>query len=155
MPFAMRSLQDMSLFVQNALDEQSAGTALPFAIEDRQNGRLVGSTRLFDFAAAHRGVEIGATWLCPRVWRTRVNSECKYLLLSHCFETLNLLRVQFKTDGRNARSQAAIERLGAKREGVLRAHRILHDGFVRDSVMYSILDREWPEVKKRLEERLG
>ncbi len=155
LPFAMRSGQDMEAFVQAALHEQAAGTSLPFAIEDRDSGRLVGSTRLLDFVAAHRQAEIGATWLRPELWRTRANSECKYLLLRHCFERLDLLRLQLKTDARNARSQAAIERLGAVREGVLRAHRVLPDGFVRDSVLYSILAREWPAVKSSLEERLS
>jgi RimJ/RimL family protein N-acetyltransferase len=101
-----------------------------------------------------RGLEIGGTWYGSDFQRTVVNTECKYLLLSHAFETLGCIRVQLKTDQRNERSQRAIERIGAVKEGVLRNHMILPDGRYRHSVFYSILDTEWPEVKKRLEERM-
>ena len=96
-------------------------------------------------------MEIGHTWYNPSVWRTRVNTESKYMLLRYCFESLNLLRVQIKTDLRNERSQAAIARLGAQKEGILRQHRVLYDGYIRDTVMFSIIDKEWPQVKERLE----
>ncbi len=96
-------------------------------------------------------MEIGWTWLARDAWRTPINTECKYLLLRHCFEDLGMVRVQVKTDARNVRAQRAIERLGALREGVLRRHRILPDGYIRNSVYYSILDAEWPAVKARLE----
>lgn len=142
---------DVQKFVQQALEEQQAGQGIPFSVYDRVTDTIVGSTRFFDISAAHRHLEIGHTWYNPTVWRTRVNTECKYLLLQYGFETLNLLRVQLKTDGRNERSQAAIARLGAQKEGVLRKHRVLHDGYVRDTVMFSILDQEWPQVKQRLE----
>ena len=142
---------DVQKFVQQALEEQQAGQGIPFSVYDRVSDTIVGSTRLFDISAAHRHLEIGHTWYNPTVWRSRVNTECKYLLLHYCFETLGLLRVQLKTDGRNERSQAAIARLGAQKEGVLRKHRVLHDGYVRDTVMFSILDQEWPQVKQRLE----
>jgi RimJ/RimL family protein N-acetyltransferase len=135
----------------SGLAEQAAGTCLPFTIVDQETGAFVGSTRLFDVALAHRRGEIGHTWLTPSVWRTRINTECKSLLLSHAFETLGMIRVQLKTDSRNTRSQAAIERLGALKEGVLRNHVILPDGYIRHSVMYSITDSEWPEVKRRLQ----
>ncbi|HEY9526457.1 MAG TPA: GNAT family protein, partial [Anaerolineales bacterium] len=101
-----------------------------------------------------RGLEIGGTWDGSEFQRTVVNTECKYLLLSHAFETLGCIRVQLKTDQRNERSQRAIERIGAVKEGVLRNHMILPDGRYRHSVFYSILDTEWPEVKKRLEEMM-
>ncbi|MBA2938518.1 GNAT family N-acetyltransferase [Paenibacillus sp. CGMCC 1.16610] len=138
-------------FVRQALDEQKAGLGIPFSVYDKHSDSFVGSTRLFDYSIANRHVEIGHTWYNPRVWRTRINTECKYLLLRHCFETLDLLRVQLKTDLRNERSQAAIARIGAQKEGTLRQHRVLHDGYVRDTVMFSIIDREWVDVKQRLE----
>jgi RimJ/RimL family protein N-acetyltransferase len=103
----------------------------------------------------HRRVEIGHTWLAKSAWRTPINTEAKFLLLRHAFETLACNRVQLKTDSRNLRSQAAIERIGAKREGVLRSHMVLPDGHVRDTVMFSILGAEWPAVKARLEQMMA
>jgi len=132
-----------------------APITLPFTILDQETGNFVGSTRLFDISPAHRRGEIGHTWLTPSVWRTRINTECKYLLLRHAFEELKMIRVQLKTDLRNTRSQAAIERLGAVKEGVLRNHVILPDGYIRHSVMYSITDAEWPKVKTHLEKFLN
>jgi len=146
------SLEDARAYIQKALE--NAGT-LPFVIVERASGSIVGSTRLYDISSPNRSLEIGSTWLTPAVWRTQVNTECKYLLLKHCFETLGTIRVQLKTDSRNTRSQKAIERLGATREGILRNHMILPDGYIRDSVYYSIIENEWPEVKKRLENFLA
>lgn len=151
----LHSSTDVEKFVHQALEEQAAELGIPYSVYDKLTDTFVGSTRLFDISTQHRNLEIGHTWYNPQVWRTRVNTECKYLLLNHCFETLNLLRVQLKTDLRNERSQAAIARLGAKKEGILRQHRILHDGYIRDTVMFSILDTEWPEVKQRLESFLN
>ncbi|MDR6553915.1 GNAT family protein [Paenibacillus qinlingensis] len=145
------SATEVTTFVEQALKEQEAGQGIPFSVYDRLTDTIVGSTRLFDISVPHRNMEIGHTWYNPSVWRSRVNTECKYLLLRYCFESLNLLRVQIKTDLRNERSQAAIARLGAQKEGVLRQHRVMYDGYVRDTVMYSILDKEWPQVKQRLE----
>ena len=125
-----------------------------FTIIDKETNRPVGSTRYMDITLPNRGLEIGWTWLTPSVWRTRMNTECKYLLLKHGFEELNLLRIQLKTDSRNLRSQRAMERLGAVREGVLRRHRLLSDGYQRDTVYYSILAEEWAGVKARLERSL-
>ncbi len=150
-PRRMTSLSDAEDFISETLGFQKLGLQLPFAIRDLESGDLVGSTRLMDFNAANRATEIGGTWLSSAVWRTRINTECKFLLLRHAFESLNLLRVTFKIDARNERSQRAIERIGAQKEGILRAHMILPDGFVRDSVYYSILDREWLNVKTHLE----
>jgi len=141
----------MARYVENGLADQKSGTCLPFTIVDKETGNVVGSTRLFDISTANRQGEIGHTWLTPSVWRTRINTECKYMLLCHAFETLGMIRVQLKTDLRNTRSQTAIERLGAVKEGVLRNHLILPDGTIRHSVMYSITDTEWPAVKTRLE----
>ncbi|WP_116189384.1 GNAT family N-acetyltransferase [Paenibacillus taihuensis] len=142
------TLDDAKSYVEKALSQQGD---MRFVIKDRESGIILGSTRLFDISVANRGLEIGSTWLTPSVWRTSVNTECKYLLLRHCFETLGTIRVQLKTDMRNTRSQRAIERLGAVKEGVLRNHMILPNGMIRDSVYFSILDREWPSVKERLE----
>lgn len=127
------------------------GEAVPFAIVELATGEAVGGTVLFDYSEAHRRLEIGYTWLAKRTWRTAVNTEAKSLLLRHAFETLGCGRVQLKTDARNVRSQTAIARLGAVREGVLRSHMIMPDGYVRDSVMFSIVAAEWPAVKARLE----
>ena len=118
------------------------------------SGRVAGATRYLNMAPEHRGLEIGGTWYGADFQRTAVNTECKYLLLEYAFETLGCIRVQLKTDERNLRSQRAIERIGAKYEGILRNHMILPDGGYRDSVFYSIIDSEWPGVKKSLEEKL-
>ncbi|MCX6378392.1 MAG: GNAT family protein, partial [Armatimonadetes bacterium] len=150
-PTNLQTEESVQQWYQDALRAQEAGTEVVFVIVDKETGQAVGSTRFMDISAPNRGLEIGWTWLAPDVWRTRINTECKYLLLEHCFETLGAVRVQLKTDSRNLRSQKAMERLGAVREGVLRRHRILQDGYVRDSVYYSILPQEWEEVKKRLE----
>lgn len=151
MPIVIHSLDDMHWLVSEALQAQKKGGELPFVIIDQKTDSVVGSTRLLDLTPIHRNAEIGWTWLNPAVWRSPINTECKYLLLCHCFETLDLVRVMLKTDARNIRSQNAIERLGGRKEGVLRKHRILPDGYIRDTVVYSIIREEWPEVKARLE----
>jgi N-acetyltransferase len=128
---------------------------LPFVAVYLGSGRVAGATRYLNMAPEHRGLEIGGTWYGKEFQRTVVNTECKYLLLKYAFETLGCIRVQFKTDLLNVRSQKAIERLGARREGVLRNHMILPNGRFRNSVFYSILDTEWPEVKDKLEGMLA
>ncbi len=145
------SLEDVQGWIQQALAAQETGTQLTFAILLREDGKAVGSTRYLDIRRADRGLEIGWTWLAREQQRSAVNTECKYLLLRHAFEGLGAVRVQLKTDFRNERSQRAIERLGAVREGILRKHMAVRDGFIRDTVYYSILDTEWPDVKTRLE----
>ncbi len=145
------SEEKMLAFVRDLLARQARGTDLPFAVVHRATGRAIGCTRFMDIRRADRGVEIGGTWYGPEFQRTGVNTESKYLLLRHAFEAWRCIRVQFKTDLLNERSQRAIERLGAAREGVLRNHIIRPDGTIRDSIYYSILDREWPAVKARLE----
>ncbi|HEX5818420.1 MAG TPA: GNAT family protein, partial [Gemmatimonadales bacterium] len=127
---------------------------LPFAVR-LADGRLVGSSSYLDITPAHRRLEIGATWYHPDVWATAVNPECKLLLLTHAFEVLQVNRVALVTDALNLRSQAAIARLGAVREGVLRADRITQTGRVRDSVIFSIVAAEWPAVRHGLERRLA
>jgi N-acetyltransferase len=151
MPLWIRTVDDMRALVREALRARERGAEFPFVIVDRETGRVAGSTRFLEITPAHRGIEIGWTWLSPELWRTSINTECKYLLLGHCFEVLGAIRVQLKTDARNVRSQTAIERIGAVREGVLRHHRIMPDGYLRDSVYYSILVEEWPAVKTRLQ----
>ncbi|MCC6415123.1 MAG: GNAT family N-acetyltransferase [Opitutaceae bacterium] len=151
---APRDDGEMRVLIETALAEAARGVRLPFAIIDLADGRAVGSTSYLDIAPAHQRIEIGWTWLGARARRTAINTECKSLLLKHAFATLGCGRVQLKTDGRNLRSQAAIERLGAVKEGVLRRHMVLPDGFVRDTVMYAILREEWPMVTKRLQAAL-
>lgn len=146
---------DVRTWVEQALALQQGGTDLPFAIVAQDDGRVAGSTRFMDIRRPHRAVEIGWTWLGPDWRRTPMNTECKYLLLRHAFEVLGALRVQLKTDGRNERSQQAIARIGAQYEGTLRRHTVLHDGFVRDSVYFSVIDTEWPRVKSHLEAQLA
>jgi RimJ/RimL family protein N-acetyltransferase len=154
MPSRIGTGEEVDRMIASALAARDQGTEWPFTIFSQSTGEIVGSTRLLDIMPAHKNVEIGWTWLNPSVWRTAINTECKYLLLRHCFEDAGAIRVQLKTDARNERSQRAIERIGGVKEGVLRRHRILWDGFVRDSVYYSVLDHEWPAVKARLEEML-
>lgn len=151
MPMEVEQPADMERLVQEALTSRETGESFPFVIQSTTSGRLVGSTRFLDISLVNRNLEIGWTWLSPEVWRTPINTECKYLLLKHCFETLAMLRVQIKTDGRNIRSQKAIERIGGIREGVLRRNRIMYDGYVRDTVYFSILAEEWSDVKSKLE----
>jgi RimJ/RimL family protein N-acetyltransferase len=127
----------------------------PFAIISQESGRAMGMTCYLDIQPKNRGLEIGFTWLTKSLQGSLVNPACKYMLLRHAFEDQQALRVQLKTDGRNRQSQRAIEKLGAVREGVLRKHMIMPDGCVRDTVMYSITDNEWPGVNERLEARLG
>lgn len=150
----INTVDDMRSWVLDMLSRAAKGTDLPFAVIHLASGRVAGATRYLNIMPRDRGLEIGGTWYGPQFQRTVVNTECKYLLLGHAFETLGCIRVQLKTDLRNERSQKAIERLGAVKEGVLRNHMILPDGRIRHSVFYSILDTEWPAVKKRLEEKL-
>jgi N-acetyltransferase len=150
----VNSLDDMQNWVREILARAEKGTDLPFVVIHLASGRVAGATRYLNIMPKDRGLEIGGTWYGLEFQRTAVNTESKYLLLRHAFETLACIRVQLKTDLRNERSQRAIERIGAVKEGVLRNHMILPDGRYRHSVFYSILDTEWPAVKKKLEEML-
>jgi RimJ/RimL family protein N-acetyltransferase len=154
MPMKIETIDDMTQLVQEALSAKEKGQEFPFVIIDLENDRIVGSTRFLDISSVNKNLEIGWTWLSPDVWRTQINTEMKYILFRYCFEVLSTLRVQLKADGRNLRSQSAIERIGATKEGVLRRNRIMYDGYVRDSVYYSILAEEWPSVKHRIEQLL-
>jgi RimJ/RimL family protein N-acetyltransferase len=151
----MDSEEDMRDWVLDILSRAETGTDLPFVAIHLASGRVAGATRYLNIMPKDRGLEIGGTWYGLEFQRTSVNTECKYLLLRHAFETFGCIRVQLKTDLQNERSQKAIERIGAVKEGVLRNHMILPDGRYRHSVFYSILDTEWPDVKKRLEEMMA
>jgi N-acetyltransferase len=149
------SLDDMRAYIDSAVAAQWDGTALPFATVDPATGEVIGSTRFGNIDMANRRVEIGWTWLRRDRQRTACNTEAKYLMLSHAFDVLGCIRVELKTDALNQQSRAAILRIGAVEEGILRSHMITATGRVRDSAMYSILDREWPAVRARLEARLS
>jgi RimJ/RimL family protein N-acetyltransferase len=150
LPRKIHRLDEMEQLVQEALVGKDKGTEYSFVVMDREHKKIVGSTRFLNISLDNRNLEIGWTWYMPSVWRSMVNTECKYLLLQYCFEELDIIRVQFKADVRNDRSNRAIERIGAIREGRLRQDRILYDGYKRDSYIYSILDSEWPDIKERL-----
>lgn len=144
----------VDLWLPTALAATETGEEVPFATRDRASGALVGSTRLLALAPEHRCVEIGWTWLAPPAWGTGINVEAKLLMLEHAFERLGCVRVELKTDARNARSRGAMERLGASYEGTFRKHRHLGGDRWRDSAWYSVLDDEWPAVRAGLEARL-
>ncbi len=146
-----QSLDEVRQWTEAVTQSMANGNEIAYAIVSKTDRRAIGSTRYLDIRPAHRTLEIGWTWIGTKYQRTIVNTECKYLLLGHAFEQLGAVRVQFKTDARNERSRRAIERLGAVKEGVLRKSHTTHNGYIRDSVYYSIIDDEWPAVKQRLE----
>jgi len=160
---------EMAQYVATALEQQAARRAMPFATVDRARGRVVGSTRFgnIEFWPWPRGnplqrgeevpdvVEIGWTWLAADVQRTAINTEAKLLMLAHAFDRWRVHRVSLMTDARNERSRAAILRLGARFDGVVRAQRLAADATIRDTACFSILDREWPDVRVNLERRLA
>jgi RimJ/RimL family protein N-acetyltransferase len=150
----VRTPADMRCYIQHALDQQAGGTAVPFATIHTQAG-AVGSTRFAEIDRDNRRVEIGYTWIAPPWQRTAVNTEAKYLMLRHAFETLGCVRVELKTDSLNERSRHAILRIGATQEGVFRNHMVTWSGRLRHSVYFSIIDREWARVKADLEAKLG
>jgi N-acetyltransferase len=153
-PYRMKVFEDFVRIVEKALAEQERGESVVFATVERMSGRVVGSTRFMNIDRTNRRVEIGSTWIAPQWQRTAVNTEAKYLMLRHAFEIWQCFRVELKTDALNQRSRNAILRIGAKEEGTLRKHVVTWTGRVRDSVYFSILDTEWPEVRSRLEEKL-
>jgi RimJ/RimL family protein N-acetyltransferase len=150
-PYSVRSREDFQRLVANALAEQERGQSVAFATLERASGRVIGGTRFMSMDLPNRRVEIGSTWIAPAWQRTAVNTEAKYLMLRHAFETWQCLRVELKTDALNQKSRDAILRLGAKEEGIFRKHMVTWSGRVRDSVFFSIVDTEWPAVKARLE----
>lgn len=146
---------DTQKWVEQALELAEARSHFTFVLVQPSSGQVMGSTRYLNIRERDHGLEIGYTWLGRSYQRTQVNTETKYLLLKHAFETIGAYRVELKTDLRNTRSQRAIERLGAQREGVLRRHMLAQGGHIRDSVYYSITDLDWPEIRKGLESRLA
>lgn len=151
----IRTPQDMQQYIDTALGQQATGYGLPFATIHKAAGHAVGSTRFAEINTENRRLEIGYTWIAPPWQRTVVNTEAKYLMLRHAFETLGCIRVEIKTDSLNERSRAAIARIGATQEGIFRNHMLTHSGRLRHSVYFSIIDSEWPAVKARLEEKLA
>jgi N-acetyltransferase len=154
-PTAVRTREEMAAYIETALDEQRRGVSLPFAIVEKATGRAIGSTRYGNIDRTHHRVEIGWTWVAREWQRTAINTEAKYLLLKHAFESLRCMRVELKTDSLNERSRTAILRIGAKEEGIFRNHMITASGRIRHSAYYSIIDSEWPGVKARLEAKLN
>ena len=153
-PVPVRTVEEMAAYIETALQEQERGVSLPFALMEKATGRAIGSTRYGNIDRTHRRVEIGWTWVAREWQRTAVNTEAKYLLLKHAFETLGCIRVELKTDSLNEKSRAAILRIGAREEGIFRNHMITAKGRIRHTVYFSIVDPEWPAVKARLESLL-
>lgn len=151
----VETVEDLRGWVGYILELQAKGNDLPFAVIHLASMSAVGCTRYLDIDRSNRSLEIGGTWYGKAYQGTLVNTECKYLLFKHAFETFEAVRVWLKTDQRNLRSQRAIEKLGAIKEGVLRNHMILPDGHIRDSVVYSLIPQEWPQVKATLEAKLA
>ena len=146
--------EDTAAYIAQALDMQTRGERLPWAVVDAASGRVIGCTSYHDLIPAVRRVEIGWTWYARSVQRSHVNTAAKLLLMTHAFDTLDCTVVGWRTDILNLTSQRAIERLGARKDGVLRSHALRRDGSIRDTVMYSLLASEWPEVRARLSARL-
>jgi N-acetyltransferase len=147
--------EDVKQYVAEQVKLIDKGERLVFVVIDKMTNKIIGSTSIYDISNQHAHCEVGSTWLSPTYWRTVVNTNCKYLLLRYIFEELQLERVQLKTDNLNERSQNAIERIGAKFEGRLRSHMRRKDGSMRDTMLYSIIREEWPEVKAMLESRIS
>jgi len=150
-PTPVRTPEEMSAYIATALEEQTRGASLPFALIEKSSGRVIGCTRYGNIDRTHHRVEIGWTWVAPAWQRTGVNTEAKYLLLKHAFETLGCMRVELKTDSLNEKSRAAILRIGGREEGTFRNHMITASGRIRHTVYFSIVDSEWPAVKVRLQ----
>ncbi|EJF31477.1 MULTISPECIES: GNAT family N-acetyltransferase [Enterobacteriaceae] len=151
LPFTVvPSAQTVNDYIQHALNGRQAGTILPFVTTDIESGHVIGCTRFWKIDMKNRKLEIGSTWLAARWQRTWANTEAKFLMLQYAFETLDCVRVQFTTDVINEKSRRAILRLGAKQEGIVRHERIMPDGRKRDSVRFSIIDDEWPEIRDSL-----
>ena len=154
-PTPVGTREEMAAYIETALSEQEHGASLPFAIVEKVTGRTIGSTRYGNIDRTHHRMEIGWTWVAREWQRTAVNTEAKYLLLKHAFETLGCMRVELKTDSLNERSRAAILRVGAREEGIFRNHMITASGRIRHTVYFSIIDSDWPTVKARLEAKLA
>ncbi|MGG3280120.1 GNAT family N-acetyltransferase [Paenibacillus solani] len=154
-PSSINTFEDMTTTMDTWMRLKQQGLRYPFLIIDKLSNEIVGSTSYLDISVPFKKLEIGGTWLDPKVWRTKINTECKYLLLKYGFEDLNYNRIQLKTDKRNEKSNQAIIRIGARFEGTLREDMILHDGHSRDTNVYSVLRSEWKEIKVKLLEYLN
>lgn len=154
-PYSVKNLGELEAVVAKTLAEQERGESVAFATIERASGKVIGGTRFMNIDRANRRVEIGSTWIATAWQRTAVNTEAKYLMLRYAFEVWKCIRVELKTDSLNQKSRNAILQIGAKEEGTLRRHVITWSGRVRDSVYFSILDSEWPEIKQKLEARLS
>lgn len=154
-PKKIKNADDMNRYLEIALDEQRRGVSLPFATIGKLSNEIVGSTRFLNNDTNNRRAEIGATWITPARQRSFINTEAKFLMLTHAFEIWNAVRVELKTDALNAQSRKAIERLGAVEEGTFRQHLLTDEGRLRDTVYYSILDSEWRKVKENLQNKLN
>lgn len=152
--YTLATKADVEKYVQDQVALNENGDRLVFVIIDNLTGKIIGSTSIYDLSHEHARCEVGSTWITPTYWRTAINTNCKYLLFQYIFEEMHLERVQLKTDNLNTRSQNAIERIGAKFEGRLRNHMRRKDGTMRDTMMYSITKKEWPEVKAILENHI-
>lgn len=149
------SATTVDAYLKKALDGREAGTVMPFVIVLKETGEVIGSTRFWKIDPLNRKLEIGSSWISARFQKTFVNTEAKYLMLRHAFEVLDCVRVQFTTDENNQKSRNAILRLGAQQEGIVRHERIMPDGRKRNSVRFSIIDDEWPQVRLNLERKLA
>jgi RimJ/RimL family protein N-acetyltransferase len=149
------SATTLDSYLKKAIDGREAGTVMPFVIVLKASGEVIGSTRFWKIDPLNRKLEIGSSWISARWQKSFVNTEAKYLMLRHAFEVLDCVRVQFTTDENNQKSRNAILRLGAQQEGIVRHERIMPDGRKRNSVRFSIIDDEWPQVRLHLERKLG
>ncbi|RBB99220.1 N-acetyltransferase [Pseudomonas sp. MWU12-2115] len=149
------SASTIDSYLKKALDGRDAGTVMPFVIVLKDSGEVIGSTRFWKIDPLNRKLEIGSSWIAARWQKSFVNTEAKYLMLRHAFEVLDCVRVQFTTDENNQKSRNAILRLGAQQEGIVRHERIMPDGRKRNSVRFSIIDDEWPQVRQALEQKLA
>jgi RimJ/RimL family protein N-acetyltransferase len=154
-PYSMKTPEDFQKLIGKAFDEQKRGESVVFATVERISDRVIGSTRFMNIDRVNRRVEIGSTWIAPAWQRTAVNTEAKYLMLQHAFDEWGCVRVELKTDALNEQSRDAILRIGAKEEGTLRRHVVTCTGRIRDSVYFSILDSEWPEVRATLQAKMS
>lgn len=149
------SADTIDAYIEKALNDHALGNALPFVVVDNDTNEIIGSTRLCEITPENDRAEIGYTWYAKRYQKTGVNTECKYLLLQHAFENLNVIATELRTHWHNHVSRTAIARLGAKQDGVLRNHKKDKDGFYRDTVVFSIIDHEWPMVKHSLSYKMN
>jgi len=154
-PYAMCDAQDFEKWADKALQEQTRGESLVFTTVERASGKLIGSTRFMNIDRANQRAEIGSTWIAPAWQRTGINTEAKFLMMRHAFETWKCIRVELKTDALNQKSRDAILRIGAKEEGTFRKHMVTWNGRVRDTIYFSIIDREWPNAKSKLQALLS